>query len=692
MATIASGAVLGAFAVAVLAFLEYLGGLGAGAEERYQLFLFDWIAWGSGSDQVLISEAGLLLDQLSGVMILIVTGVGFLIHVYSAGYMGHDPGFARFFTYLNLFTCSMLILVLGNNFLLMFVGWELVGLCSYLLIGFWFTRPSAASAGKKAFIVNRVGDWGMLVALFFIWTSFGTFRFFGEAGSAVTSGVLDDPARVLTDGAVALAIALLLFVGATGKSAQVPLYVWLPDAMEGPTPVSALIHAATMVTAGVYMIARANALFLAAPESLVVVAVIGALTAILAASIGLVQTDIKRVLAYSTVSQLGYMVLALGAGAFAAGIFHLMTHAFFKALLFLGAGSVIHALHDEQDMRRMGGLWKVIPVDLRHLRGGLAGDHRHPRLRRLLQQGRHPGGHLRAGLREPPLLRAVRGGPADGAADGVLHVPAGLPDLLRAPPAGRRWRRGWPPPRRRWCRSTSRRRPGHGDHETPEEVGPAGAHAGAGADGHGAAGEGHGGQRPHESPPSMLIPLARAGGALRGGGPAWASSTSWWTPSPGATSRRARPSRRSWPPALGEAATHSARRRTTWTCFTEWVLTGASVGMAVLGLLIAAGMYLVTHPDPAALTRAFRPIYTLLLNKWYVDELYEALIAHPGARLASFFSAFDLGVVDGLVNGVARLARNTGGLFRNLQSGYVRGYAVTMLIGAFCVLAYWAFR
>ena len=305
--------------MAVLAFLEYLGGLGAGGEEHYQLFLFDWIAWGSGSDQVLISEAGLLLDQLSGVMILIVTGVGFLIHVYSAGYMGHDPGFARFFTYLNLFTCSMLILVLGNNFLLMFVGWELVGLCSYLLIGFWFTRPSAASAGKKAFIVNRVGDWGMLVALFFIWTSFGTFRFFGEAGSAVTSGVLDDPARVLTDGAVALAIALLLFVGATGKSAQIPLYVWLPDAMEGPTPVSALIHAATMVTAGVYMIARANSLFLAAPESLVVVAVIGALTAIFAASIGLVQTDIKRVLAYSTVSQLGYMVLALGAGAFAGG-------------------------------------------------------------------------------------------------------------------------------------------------------------------------------------------------------------------------------------------------------------------------------------------------------------------------------------------------------------------------------------
>ena len=251
VATIACAAVLGSFVVAVLAVLEYLGG----SEERVQLYLFDWIAWGSGSSAVLVSEAALLLDQLSTVMILVVTGIGFLIHVYSVGYMGHDPGFARFFTYLNLFTASMLILVLGNNFLLMFVGWELVGLCSYLLIGFWFTRPSAASAGKKAFIVNRVGDWGMLVAMFFIWSTFGTFRFFGEAGSAITEGVLDDPAQVLTNGAVALAIALLLFVGATGKSAQVPLYVWLPDAMEGPTPVSALIHAAIMYTPAVTIVA-----------------------------------------------------------------------------------------------------------------------------------------------------------------------------------------------------------------------------------------------------------------------------------------------------------------------------------------------------------------------------------------------------------------------------------------------------
>ncbi|HEX2514286.1 MAG TPA: NADH-quinone oxidoreductase subunit L [Chloroflexota bacterium] len=679
VATIASGAVLGAFAVAVLAFLEYLGGLGAGGEEHYQLFLFDWIAWGSGSDQVLISEAGLLLDQLSGVMILIVTGVGFLIHVYSAGYMGHDPGFARFFTYLNLFTCSMLILVLGNNFLLMFVGWELVGLCSYLLIGFWFTRPSAASAGKKAFIVNRVGDWGMLVALFFIWTSFGTFRFFGEAGSAVTSGVLDDPARVLTDGAVALAIALLLFVGATGKSAQVPLYVWLPDAMEGPTPVSALIHAATMVTAGVYMIARANSLFLAAPESLVVVAVIGALTAIFAASIGLVQTDIKRVLAYSTVSQLGYMVLALGAGAFAAGIFHLMTHAFFKALLFLGAGSVIHALHDEQDMRRMGGLWKVIPVTFATFVAGWLSIIGIPGFAGFFSKDAILAATYARGY-ENPLYYGLYGVALLTVLLTAFYMSRLVFLTFFGPPRWQAVAAGMAPATAAVVPEHEPAAAGHGDHETPEGD----SHAGH-------AGEGHGGERPHESPPSMLIPLLVLAvlsvvGGLVGIQYFMVDTFTGSHLAPGF------PFQTFLMPALGEAATAYSEEAHHLDLFTEWVLTGASVVMAVLGLLIAAAMYLVRIPDPAALARTFRPIYALLLNKWYVDELYEALIAHPGARLASFLSAFDLGVVDGMVNGVARLARNTGGLFRNLQSGYVRGYAVTMLIGAFCVLAYWAFR
>src|SRR5947199_9315937 len=296
------------------------------------------------------------LDQLSLVMLLVVTGVGFLIHIYSVGYMWEEGGFYRFFSYLNLFMFFMLTLVLANNYLVMFIGWEGVGLASYLLIGFFFLRDSAASAGKKAFIVNRVGDFGFLIALFLLIKHFGSLDFTQVFQQVASLSPETAGAGLLT------AIALLLMVGAAGKSAQLPLYVWLPDAMEGPTPVSALIHAATMVTAGVYMVARSHMIFEHAPIALTVVAIIGTLTALFAATIGITQTDIKKVLAYSTVSQLGYMFLACGVGAFTGGIFHLMTHAFFKGLLFLGAGSVIHALSGEQDMRKMGGLWKKIPV------------------------------------------------------------------------------------------------------------------------------------------------------------------------------------------------------------------------------------------------------------------------------------------------------------------------------------------
>jgi NADH-quinone oxidoreductase subunit L len=295
------------------------------------------------------------LDQLSFVMLLIVTGVGFLIHVYSVGYMWDDRSFCRFFTYLNLFMFFMLTLILANNYLQMFIGWEGVGLASYLLIGFWFTKDSAASAGKKAFIVNRVGDFGFLIALFLIIQHFGSLTF-TEVFSKVAA-----IAPETTSAGLLTAIAILLMIGACGKSAQIPLYVWLPDAMEGPTPVSALIHAATMVTAGVYMVSRSHVIFERAPMALTVVAIIGTLTALFAATIGITQTDIKKVLAYSTVSQLGYMFIACGAAAFSAGIFHLMTHAFFKGLLFLGAGSVIHAVGGEQDMRKMGGLRAKIP-------------------------------------------------------------------------------------------------------------------------------------------------------------------------------------------------------------------------------------------------------------------------------------------------------------------------------------------
>ena len=346
VSAIGTGTVGLAFLIAVGCFLS-LARL-APDDRVFVQQLFSWIDSGDFSVAVRFG-----LDPLSAVMILIVTGVGFLIHVYSTGYMGHEKAYGRYFAYLNLFTFAMLVLVMADNFLVMFFGWEGVGLCSYLLIGFWYHKPSAAAAGKKAFVVNRIGDWGFIIGMLLIFVHFGTLDF----GRVFTEA----PDRLAFGSAIATAIALFLFVGATGKSAQIPLYVWLPDAMEGPTPVSALIHAATMVTAGVYMIARCHVLYALAPTALIVVAIIGAATALFAATIGLVQKDIKRVLAYSTVSQLGYMFLAMGVGAYVSGIFHLMTHAFFKALLFLGAGSVIHAVSGEQDMDKMGGLKPHLP-------------------------------------------------------------------------------------------------------------------------------------------------------------------------------------------------------------------------------------------------------------------------------------------------------------------------------------------
>ena len=338
-------AVVGAFVYAALAARDFFVSEHVSEEAITVVHLFDWIP-GLGA------TAELLWDPLAATMTLVVTGVGALIHIYAVGYMHGDPRFSRFFTYLNLFIASMLILVLANNFALLFVGWELVGLCSYLLISFWFTRPSAAAAGKKAFVVNRIGDFGFMVALMLVFTSFGTLSY---------TEVLHEPGEVI-GATTATAIGLLLLVGAVGKSAQLPLYVWLPDAMEGPTPVSALIHAATMVTAGVYMVARTAAIYGLSDVAGGAVATVGALTALLAATIAIAQRDIKRVLAYSTISQLGYMFMAVGVAGYVAGLFHLVTHAVFKALLFLGAGSVIHAMADEQDMTRMGGLRRKMPV------------------------------------------------------------------------------------------------------------------------------------------------------------------------------------------------------------------------------------------------------------------------------------------------------------------------------------------
>ena len=346
--SVATGAVTISFICAVALFAELLG---MPADQRtLSVNFFDWIA----VDKLKIG-AGFVVDQISAIMILIITGVGALIHLFSIGYMHHDKGVTKYFAYLNFFLFNMLILVLGDSLLTMFVGWEGVGLCSYLLIGFWFNDSAKAAAGMKAFITNRIGDAAFIIGMFVLFTTFGTLNIHElntMAPTVMETGWL---------GMVTLG-TLMLFIGATGKSAQIPLYVWLPDAMAGPTPVSALIHAATMVTAGVYMIVRLNPLFVVAPNTMMVIAIIGASTAVLAATIGLTQTDIKKVLAYSTVSQLGYMFLAVGVGAFGAGIFHLMTHAFFKALMFLGSGSVIHAMHEEQDIRKMGGLKKYLPI------------------------------------------------------------------------------------------------------------------------------------------------------------------------------------------------------------------------------------------------------------------------------------------------------------------------------------------
>ena len=358
------GAVALTFIFACGSVLQYNSWADANNHQPYQKILYTWLGSDTGLSNYVKhdgrpgnfqADAGFLLDPLSCIWLLFVTGVGTLIHIYSTGYMAHEGGYYRFFGYLNLFMFSMLTLILANNYVLMFVGWEGVGLCSYLLIGFFFQRKSAGDAANKAFITNRIGDAGFILGMFFIVWYMGSLRYV-DVNAAARSGhyLIGDP--------IITAATLLLFVGACGKSAQLPLYVWLPDAMEGPTPVSALIHAATMVTAGVYMVARSNALFILAPTSMKTVAIVGALTAIFAASIGLVQNDIKRVLAYSTVSQLGYMFLALGVGAFSAGVFHVFTHAFFKALLFLGAGSVIHAMSGEQDMRNMGDLRGKIPT------------------------------------------------------------------------------------------------------------------------------------------------------------------------------------------------------------------------------------------------------------------------------------------------------------------------------------------
>jgi NADH-quinone oxidoreductase subunit L len=610
--------------------------------------VYTWIASGD-----FVAPVTLHLDPLSALMILVVSGIGSLIHIYSTAYMHEesDAEFARYFSYLNLFAAFMLLLVLGANLAVLFVGWEGVGLCSYLLIGFWHQKRSASDAGKKAFIVNRIGDFGFVVGMLLAYREFGTLDV--QAIAAAVAPLAPESAF----GAVS-AIALLLFVGATGKSAQIPLYVWLPDAMEGPTPVSALIHAATMVTAGVYVIGRNAVLFSHAPEVLAIVAAVGAVTAFVAATIGLVQHDIKRVLAYSTVSQLGYMFLAMGVGAFTAGIFHLFTHAFFKALLFLGSGAVIHALAGEQDLRRMGGLRRSLPLTYwTFLVGALA-------------IAGVPG---LAGFfsKDEILFRTFASGHT------WLWVLGAVTALMTAIYMFRVVFRVF-----------------HGERMTAGHLGGGAAGSAPGHDravhpgGATRGSDAHGG-RLHEAPTAMALVLVvlAAGSVLAGyigvphalGGANWIAT--WLEPSFA-------------PPAAAGAPLWSSEPHGADDAGLEHALTIVSTVIALGGIGVAAFLYLKRPEVAESLRLRFPGLYRLLLNKYYVDEVYDAVIVQP-IRIVSeegLWRGVDDRVIDGAVNGVGSTVDRLSSVLRRAQTGSVVGYAGSVLIGVTLIIGYYLWR
>ena len=561
------------------------------------------------------------LDQLTLVMLLVVTGVGFLIHIYSVGYMWEEGGFYRFFSYLNLFMFFMLTLVLAGNYLQMFIGWEGVGLASYLLIGFWFTKDSAASAGKKAFIVNRIGDFGFLIALFLLIKHFGSLNF-----SQVFSSIAQQPAETAGVGLLT-SIGLLLMVGAAGKSAQIPLYVWLPDAMEGPTPVSALIHAATMVTAGVYMVARSHVIFEHAPNALTVVAIIGTLTALFAATIGIAQTDIKKVLAYSTVSQLGYMFMACGVAAYSAGIFHLMTHAFFKGLLFLAAGSVIHAVGGEQDMRKMGGLRQYIPWTFMTMTAATFAITGFPPFAGFFSK-------------DEILARAYEANPAYWFI-GVTTAFITSFYMFRL-----------------WFMTF------FGDYRGRE----AAEHGHAPAHGHGHGGHGD----PHESPMIMLVPLMIL---------AVLSVIGGWVGIGGRFEHFLSP-------VFGEGVTAVATEALSRS--TEITLMVISVAAAVLGFYLAYVLYLKRPELPQKIADSLGGLYQAVVNKYYVDEIYADLFVKPlvDGSTRILWHGVDQGVIDAAINDTADGARHVSDSARQMQSGNVRSYAGWVAVGGAVIVAY----
>jgi NADH-quinone oxidoreductase subunit L len=592
------------------------------ASAPYYFDLAHWIR--SGSFQ---ADFSFYLDQLSLVMLLVVTGVGFLIHIYSVGYMWDDDGLYRFMSYMNLFMFFMLTLVLAKNYLLMFIGWEGVGLASYLLIGYWFTKDSAASAGKKAFIVNRIGDFGFLIALFLMIKHFHSLDFtkvFEQVGTWPTETA---GAGLLTS------IGLLLMVGAAGKSAQIPLYVWLPDAMEGPTPVSALIHAATMVTAGVYMVARSHVIFERAPAALTVVAIVGTLTALFAATIGIAQTDIKKVLAYSTISQLGYMFMACGVGAFSAGIFHLMTHAFFKGLLFLAAGSVIHGIGGEQDMRKMGGLRQYMPWTFATM--GIA---------TLAIAGIPPFAGFWS--KDEILWKAFNISAAYWLI-GVItaFITSFYMFRLMYLTFGGEYR------------------------------GAVGQEAHGHADiGHG---HGHGHGAPHESPWVMLAPLViLAVLSVVGGFVGYGNRFEHFL-----APAFAEPAREVAQETAREAAADSSL---------EHMLMGVSISVAALGWLLAYLLYYRLPKLPARIAESLGGFYRAVANKYYVDELYAILFVKPvvDGSTTILWRGVDQGLIDATVNNGADSARHVSDNLRHMQSGNLRSYAGWVAAGGAAVIAY----
>ena len=677
---LATGAMAGAFGVSVYAVWTMLGLEPAGGVRAIEQVVFTWLA----SDALQIPFA-LRLDPLAALMILVVTGIGTLIHLYSTAYM-HDetaPEFARYFSYLNLFASFMLVLVLGASFPVMFIGWEGVGLCSYLLIGFYFTKPSAADAGKKAFVVNRIGDFGFILGMLLLFTTFGTLDF---QQLAVKVAEMSAEPAVWAGAGVLTVATLLLFVGATGKSAQIPLYVWLPDAMEGPTPVSALIHAATMVTAGVYMIGRNAVLFSHAPFTLEVIAIIGVLTALMAGTIGLVQNDIKRVLAYSTVSQLGYMFLAMGVGAFAGGVFHLYTHAFFKALLFLGSGAVIHALHGQQDMRYMGGLKSQLPITFWTFLVGTIAIAGIPPLAGFFSKDEILWKTFSTGH---PVLWGL-------AVFAAFLTATYMFRLLYMTFFGTRRTEHAAPSTPHSAPSTQHSAPST-QHSAPSTQHSAHSTARSHA--------------LHDAPPAMAIVLvvlaigSVAAGlfgvphALGGGN----RIEAFLEPSFQAMSVAHEPAAREAPggdalPVTGaEAAVAEAEHAPDAghaDTQAELLLMFTSVMVALAGIGLATVFFLKTPQRADAMAGQFSGLHRLLLNKYYVDELYDAVFVQPikGLSTSVLWKGVDAGIIDGSVNGVGLVVRGWSAVLRRVQTGSVRAYAMSIFLGVVTILGYFLWR